>query len=265
MTDPTPTTTTIIDVTDADFARTVLEASKERPVVVDLWATWCGPCRTLGPILERVAAERDGAFLLAKLDVDANPGVAGALGVQSIPTVVAFRDGKPVDGFIGAQPEQVVQAFIDRLFPTAGDVAADAAAADADAGDVEGAEAKYRAILADEPRNHAAAVGLAILLVERGAAAEATQLLAPLLPDVEAEAVLARITVESWATAAGASPADAARRRAAEGDFRGALDGLLAALPEDPEARASILEIFRLLGEGELVAEYRRRLTNALY
>lgn len=256
---------TKIDVTDADFARTVLEASKERPVVVDLWASWCGPCRTLGPILEKVAEERGGAFLLAKLDVDANPGVAGALGVQSIPTVVAFRDGKPVDGFIGALPENAVNAFVDRLLPTAGDVAADAAAADADAGDLDAAETKYRAILADEPTNRPASVGLAILLVERGATDEATALLTPLLPDAEAEAVLARITVESWAALPTASPADAARRKAAEGDFRGALDDLLAVLPEDPEARASILEIFRLLGEGELVAEYRRKLTNALY
>jgi putative thioredoxin len=264
MTDGT-TTVTKIDVTDADFAQTVLEASKERPVVVDLWAEWCGPCRTLGPILEKVAEERKGAFLLAKLDVDANPGVANALRVQSIPFVVAFRDGKPVDGFVGAIPEPQVNAFVDRLFPTAGDVAADAAAADADAGDLDGAEAKYRAILADEPKNHAAAVGLAILLVERGAADEATALLTPLLPDAEAEAVLARITVESWGALAGGSPADVARRKAAEGDFRGALDGLLAALPDDPEARASILELFRLLGEGELVAEYRRKLTNALY
>lgn len=258
-------TVTKIDVTDGDFAQTVLEASKERPVVVDLWAAWCGPCRTLGPILEKVAEERAGAFLLAKLDVDANPGVAGALGVQSIPTVVAFRDGKPVDGFIGALPENAVNAFVDRLLPTAGDVAADAAAADADAGDLGSAEAKYRAILSDEPKNHAAAVGLAILLLERGATDEATALLTPLLPDTEAEAVLARITVESWASRPGTAPADAARRKAADGDFRGALEDLLAALPEDPEARASILEIFRLLGEGDLVAEYRRRLTNALY
>ena len=258
-------TVTKIDVTDADFAQTVLEASKERPVVVDLWAAWCGPCRTLGPILERVADERGGAFLLAKLDVDANPGVAGALGVQSIPTVVAFRDGRPVDGFIGALPEDAVHAFIDRLFPSPGDVAAAAAAAEADAGNLDAAEAKYRAILADEPKNHAAAVGLAILLVERGATEEATALLTPLLPDAEAEAVLARITVESWAGLAGTAPADIARRKAAAGDFRGALDDLLAALREDPEARASILEIFQLLGEGELVAEYRRKLTNALY
>ena len=90
-----------------------MEGSKQRPVVVDLWAAWCGPCKTLGPILEKVAAERGGAFLLAKLDVDANPMVAQALGVQSIPTVVAFRDGEPVNGFVGAYPEQAINQFVD--------------------------------------------------------------------------------------------------------------------------------------------------------
>jgi len=95
----------VVEATDQNFLETVIEESKKRPVVVDLWASWCGPCRTLGPILEKVAGERAGSFLLAKLDVDANPYTAGQFGVQSIPTVVAFRDGQPVDGFVGAIPE----------------------------------------------------------------------------------------------------------------------------------------------------------------
>lgn len=256
---------TKIDVTDADFAQTVLEESKVRPVVVDLWASWCGPCRTLGPTLEKVAQERGGAFLLAKLDVDANPGVAGALGVQSIPTVVAFKDGKPVDGFVGAIAEPQVNAFVDRILPSPGDAAVEAIAAEAEYGDVASAEAGYRGILADEPKNRGAAIGLAHLLVERRAYDEATQLLTPLLPDAEAQAILSRITIEGWATLPEGSSADEARRRAAEGDFVGALEGLLAALPDEPDARASMVEIFTLLGDGELVAEYRRKLTNALY
>lgn len=256
---------TKIDVTDGDFAQTVLEESKVRPVVVDLWASWCGPCRTLGPTLEKVAEERGGAFLLAKLDVDANPGVAGALGVQSIPTVVAFKDGKPVDGFVGAIPEPQVNAFVDRILPSPGDAAVEAIAAEAESGDIASAEAAYRAILSDEPKNRGAAIGLAHLLVERNAYDEATQLLTPLLPDPEAEAILSRITVEGWASLSGGSPADEARRRAAAGDFVGALEGLLAALPDEPDARASMVEIFTVLGDGELVADYRRRLTNALY
>lgn len=254
-----------IDATDADFQQTVLDASKERPVVVDLWASWCGPCRTLGPILEKIAGERAGEFLLAKVDVDANPSIASALGVQSIPTVIAFRDGRPVDGFIGALPEPAVNAFVDRLLPSDGDRAASAAAEEAESGDVAAAEAAFREVLAGEPRNRVASIGLAHLLVERGAHQEASELLAPLLPDQEAEALLARITVEGWANESGSSPADAARRLAAAGDHRAALEGLLAALGDDPDARASMLDIFAVLGEGDLVTEYRRKLTNALF
>src|SRR5206468_12263452 len=108
----------VVDVTDATFEQVVVEGSRERPVVVDLWAEWCGPCRTLGPILEKIAEERDGAFLLAKLDTDANPMTSAAFGVQSIPTVIAFRDGKAITGFIGAYPEPAVNEFVDTLLPT---------------------------------------------------------------------------------------------------------------------------------------------------
>ncbi|MFM8943909.1 MAG: thioredoxin [Actinomycetota bacterium] len=258
-------TVTKIDVTDAQFPAAVLEASKERPVVVDFWATWCAPCRTLGPILEKVAQERGGAFLLAKVDTDANPGYAGQLGVQSIPTVVAFRDGRPVDGFVGALPEAQVNAFIDRLLPTAGDLAASDAAAEAEAGDVEGAEARYRAILGRDPENRAAQIGLAHLLLERDATADAEDLVRGLLPDPEAQAIVAACRIRRWADLDGSGPLDDAKRLAAAGEFAPPLDGLLARVREHPDAREAMVDIFAMLGEGALVAEYRRRLANALF
>src|SRR6476619_4751402 len=109
----------VIEVTDETFERTVIEGSSERPVIVDLWAEWCGPCRTLGPILEKVVAATDGAVELVKVDVDANPAIAQTFRAQSIPAVHALKDGKVVDSFIGAVPEDRVQIFVDGLVPTA--------------------------------------------------------------------------------------------------------------------------------------------------
>ena len=135
----------VVDVTDEDFEQVVIEGSKERPVVVDLWADWCGPCKSLSPILEKVAAERDGGFLLAKVDVDAN-GVGQALlqavRSQGIPTVVAFRDGQPVSMFIGAYPESEVNAFVDSILPTEADLEAMEAEAVAESGDLSAAESR---------------------------------------------------------------------------------------------------------------------------
>ena len=151
----------VVEATDQNFLETVIEESKKRPVVVDLWASWCGPCRTLGPILERVAGERGGAFLLAKLDVDANPYTAGQFGVQSIPTVVAFRDGQPIDGFVGAIPEPMVNEFVDKLMPTEAELEAEEALEEELEGHLDDAEQKYREALEVDPTNRDARVGLA--------------------------------------------------------------------------------------------------------
>jgi putative thioredoxin len=258
----------VIEATDANFEQVVVEASKERPVLVDLWAAWCGPCRTLGPLLEKVAAERDGAFLLAKLDVDANPMVASMFGVQSIPTVIAFRDGQPVTGFVGAYPEPAVNEFVDSLLPTEADLAAEGARAVADAGDVEGAEAGFREALEKDPDNAEAKVGLGRILVERGELEAARELVRPLLPDPEAERVMAIARVREWGSVEGAGALASAQRLAARGEWPEALDAMLACVRgEDRDAaRAAMVDVFAVLGdEDPIVPEYRRRLASALF
>jgi len=260
---------TVVDVTDADFESVVIEGSKERPVVVDMWAAWCAPCRNLGPILEKVAAERGGAFLLAKLDVDANAvgqSLLQAVRSQGIPTVVAFKDGQAVDMFIGAYPEPMVNEFVDRLMPTEADLEAQEAQAEAESGDVEGAEARFREALQADPNNHTARLGLGRLLAERGDDQAARETLMPLLPDADAERVLAELEVRSWTSEPGAGTLVSAKRLAAQGKWQEALDGMVGALRDDPEARQAMLEVFTVLGEEDpLVPEYRRRLANALF
>ncbi|MEX2274483.1 MAG: tetratricopeptide repeat protein [Actinomycetota bacterium] len=257
---------TVIDVTDANFEQAVIEESKKRPVVVDLWADWCQPCKTLGPILERVAGERAGAFLLAKLDVDANPAIAGALGVQSIPTVVAFKDGAPVDGFVGSYPEPEVNRFVDGLVPSEVELQAEQATVEAQTGDVVAAEDDLRAVLTQDPDNRAARIGLGRILADRGQVDEASDLVAPLAPDPEAEQILAKIRVAGWGELPLTDEFDIARAAAARGAFREALDGLLALAATDQQARNAMLDVFAVLGDDdELVGEYRRKLSSIVF
>jgi putative thioredoxin len=256
----------VVEVTDQDFLEAVVEESKHRPVVVDLWASWCGPCRTLGPILEKAAEERGGDFLLAKLDVDANPYTAGQFGVQSIPTVVAFKDGKPVDGFVGAIPEPMVNEFIDKILPTEADHEAQEALEQELDGDLGDAEAKYREALQADPGNRAARLGLGRVLAETGRDEEARQTLMPLLPDPEAERVLAMLEVRSWASISEPGTLASAKRLAAQGKYREALDGMLGAVKDDPDARQAMLDVFAVLGDDDpIVGDYRRKLANALF
>jgi putative thioredoxin len=260
----------VVEVTDQTFEELVIEGSKERPVVVDLWAAWCGPCRVIGPILEKVAGERAGAFLLAKVDVDAN-GVGQALlqavGSQGIPTVVAFRDGQPVSMFIGAYPEAEVNRFVDAILPSEADLEAEQAEAEYEAGDLDAAEAGFRDALDKEPGNRDASLGLAGVLIARGDLDEALPLVTAHLPDPDAAALHARIEVLRWAHDTTPGPVGAAKRDAAAGRWEAALDGLLGALGEDRDAaRQAMLTIFEVLGdEHELVPAFRRRLTASLY
>ena len=256
----------VVDVTDADFATAVLEESKRRPVVVDFWAEWCQPCKVLGPVLERVAEEKGGEFLLAKLDVDANQRTAQQFRVMSIPNVWAFVDGKPVDQFVGAVPEPAVREWIGRLLPTEADRGADRAMEAEREGRLEDAERGYRDALSQDESNHAAKLGLARVLAARGELVEARELAGPLAPDPEAEQLLAAIRVSEWAELPAATPLDEARRAASEGRWEEALGRMLAVVRDDPDARRSMLDVFAVLGDDDqLVREFRQRLATALF
>jgi putative thioredoxin len=177
----------IKDVTTATFGKEVLEASRKAPVLVDSWAPWCEPCKQLTPILEKVVRSFGGKVRLAKVNIDQNQTLASQLRIQSIPTVYAFRDGRPLDGFQGAQPESAVKAFVERLLgeETALDAAAAIAAADQalEAGDLQGAAEVYAALLQADPQNAAALAGLARCYLKSGDVARAEQTLGLVPPD----------------------------------------------------------------------------------
>jgi putative thioredoxin len=171
----------VIDVTEQDFQQQVIEASRTTPVVVDFWAEWCGPCRALGPVLERETAERDGQVVLAKLDTDANPGIAQAFQIQSIPAVKAFKDGQVVDEFVGALPPAQVKAFFDGLVPS-----------EADGLVALGDEASLRRAIELEPARADARVRLAIIQRRQGDIDGALATLANAQGDFSADGLAAR-------------------------------------------------------------------------
>jgi putative thioredoxin len=267
-----------VDVTEKDFEDAVLTASKERPVVVDFWAGWCGPCRTLGPMLERLTDEY--GVSLAKVDVDANPNLSAAFGIQSIPFVLAFKDGKVVDQFVGAIPEQYVRQFLEGLQPTEADRLVDSA--DVATDDAE-RERLYRRALETDRDHERAILGLARIVGARGDTAEAGELLRriPVTSDVErlqAELDIGASTVddaeiERLRQTVASDPFDEAsllklgRAEAAAGRYAEALAVLLAGVQRGvSEARPAMLEIFALLGDDHpLTAEYRRKLAAALF
>ena len=232
------------DVTDATFLTDVIERSKTVPVVVDLWAEWCGPCKTLGPILEKVVEETNGAVELAKVDVDANREIAAAFQVQSIPAVFAIADGKVVDTFVGALPEAQVRAFIEKLAPGASKV--DQLL---DAGD----ETSLREAVAMDPTNSEAAVALADFLRQEDKLDDAEALLVPFPNVLAAKTVLARIRLQRSGVRL-------------DGDLDLTLEHLLEQSATNDALKPQLLEVLDALGpQDPRYVSYRRRLASRLY
>ena len=231
------------DVTDATFETAVVRRSETVPVVVDLWAEWCGPCKQLGPILDKVIAETDGAVELAKVDVDANPAVAQAFQVQSIPAVYAMKDGQVVDGFMGAQGEAQVREFVQRLVPTPEQSEVEPLL---EIGDVPSLNRAYEL----EPDNPAVLTALAGRLIEEGQAEQGLALLdkIPETPETRRLRAVART---------GGDPVD---------DIDATLAQLLLTVKIDDDARQKFVDLLEVLGPDDpRTADWRRKLSTALF
>ena len=277
---------------DATFVADVIEASKVQPVIVDFWATWCGPCKQLTPALEKAVKAAKGAVKLVKIDIDRNPVFAGQLRVQSVPTVYAFVGGKPVDGFMGAVPDSQLKAFIDRLVGDAGGSEVDELLAMAkeslDLGDIGGAAQAYAQVLQLEPENVAAIGGMARCYLMGGdnkRAAEFADMAPPGAKNADLESVRATLALSAAAPsetsefekrlAADADDHEArfemAKALAGKGDFEAAVDQLLDLVARDRDwnegaARAQLLTVFEAAGQmSHTTRQGRRRLSSILF
>jgi putative thioredoxin len=276
----------VIDVGEADFEQAVLERSKTTPVVVDFWAPWCAPCRALGPVLERLAAEHDGAFVLAKVNVDEAPNLQAAFGIRGIPAVKAFRDGLLAGEFTGAQPEPVIRQLLQQILPTEADRLVVAAAG----APAATAEATLREALELEPRHPKALLALARRLADRDAIAEALPLLERISPSAAVFPEAERFAAELRTRAEGAGEDVAALRTALDAnpdDLQARLDlgralvarrqyeeGLMHLLEvvrrdrgfDDDGGRRAMVDVFAMLGSDDpLVERFRSELAKVLF
>jgi putative thioredoxin len=247
-----PVADLIKDTTTATFARDVIDASREQPVLVDFWAPWCGPCKQLTPVIEKVVTEAGGRVKLVKMNIDDHPSIAGQLGIQSIPAVVAFSGGRPIDGFMGAVPESQIRQFIEKIAgPVVDDQKAQIEAALVDAkaflteGDLENAAGLYGAVLQADPENAAAIAGLAECMIQAGDIEQAREILSDLPEETARDAAIVAVLKKL-------GQIEEARKL---GDPI-ALEQQLAADPNDHEARIKLAKIRNVEGDREAAADH---------